>query len=91
MYKVLHLLLISIHHLGILGFLLSTPLLIINEPFWVWVPLNTWILHLILSPVLVCPLTVWENRLRDRLGKSRIKSFVKHYYIKPFVKWKNNR
>jgi len=89
MYKTLYVLLISIHHLGILGFLLSAPLLMVNEPFWVWAPVNTWILHLIFSPVLVCPLTIWENRLRDRLGKTRIKSFIKHHYIKPFIRWKN--
>lgn len=68
MTKIFLYLLVLLHHLGMLGFLLSTVLLIINEPFWVWLPINTWILHLIFSPVLVCPLTIWENRLRKKLG-----------------------
>jgi hypothetical protein len=41
------------------------------------------IMHLIFSPVLVCPATIWENRLRRKLGKKEIKTFFLHYYIKP--------
>ena len=49
-------------------------------------PINIWILHLIFSPVLVCPATIWENRLRRRLNKPEIKTFFLHYYIKPLKK-----
>ena len=61
-----------------------TPFFVIfNEPFWIWVPVNIWVMHLMFSPVLVCPATIWENRLRRKLGKPEIKTFFLHYYIKP--------
>jgi hypothetical protein len=83
--KIFLYLLVLLHHLGTIGFLVS--LLIIKEPFWVWFPVNTWIMHLIFSPVLVCPLTIWENRLRKKLGWEKIGTFFKHYYIRPYKKW----
>ena len=84
--------LVLFHHLGILGFLVSAPLLMIKEPFWVWLPVNTWIMHLIFSPVLVCPLTIWENRLRRKLDKPELKTFFLHYYIKPIKRiWSYGR
>ena len=88
MTKIFLYLLVLFHHLGILGFLVSAPLLMIKEPFWVWLPVNTWILHLIFSPVLVCPLTIWENRLRKKLGWEKIDTFFKHYYIRPYKRWR---
>ena len=87
MTNILLYLLVLFHHLGIIGFLISVPLLVINEPLWVWLPVNTWILHLIFSPVLVCPLTIWENRLRKKLGWEKIDTFFKHYYIRTYKKW----
>jgi len=61
-----------------------TPFFVmINEPFWIWVPITIWVMHLMFSPVLVCPATVWENRLRRKLGKPEIKTFFLHYFIKP--------
>ena len=88
MYLIWLRLLVIFHHLGILGFLVSAPMLMIKTPFWVWLPLNTWILHLIFSPVLVCPLTIWENRLRKKLGWEKIDTFFKHYYIRPYKRWR---
>ena len=87
MYLIWLRLLVIFHHLGILGFLVSAPMLIIKTPFWIWLPLNTWILHLIFSPVLVCPLTIWENRLRRKLSLEQIDTFFKHYYIRPYKRW----
>ena len=79
--------LVFFHHLAIIILIISPVLLVINQPFYVWAPLNIWILHLIFSPVLVCPATIWENRLRRKLGKEEIKTFFKHYYIKPLKKF----
>ena len=87
MTKIFLYLLIVMHHLGIIGFLVSVPLLMIQEPLWVWLPVNTWILYLIFSPSLVCPLTVWENRFRKKLGWEKIGTFIKHYYIIPYTRW----
>jgi len=71
------------HHLFIILLLFSPFYLIVNEPFYIWAPLNIWILHLMFSPVLVCPATIWENRLRRKLDKKEIKTFFLHYYINP--------
>ncbi len=81
--KILFYSLVTIHHLFIILLILTPILSIINEPFWVWVPINVWVLHLIFSPVLVCPATIWENRLRRQMGKDEIKTFFKHYYLEP--------
>lgn len=35
-----------------------------------------------------CPATRWENRMRVQLGMSEIDTFIKHYYIRPFLKAK---
>ena len=67
--------LVFVHHIGIISLIVSPLYLIINQPFYIWMPLNIWILHLIFSPVLVCPATIWENRLRRRLDKPEIKTF----------------
>jgi len=40
-------------------------------------------MHFMFSPILVCPATIWENRLRRKLDKPEIKTFFLHYYIKP--------
>jgi len=81
--KILFYLLVIVHHISVLLLVISPPFLIVYEPFWVWLPLNVWIMHILFSPVLVCPATIWENRLRRKLNKPVIKTFVLHYYIKP--------
>jgi len=49
-------------------------------------------MHIIFSPVLVCPATIWENRLRRKLDKPEIKTFFLHYYIKPIKRiWSYGR
>ena len=86
MTRVLLYLLIFVHFNIILLLFITPFFLIFNEPFWIWVPINIWIMHLVFSPVLVCPATIWENRLRRKLGMSEIKTFFLHYFIKPFVR-----
>ena len=85
--KILFYLLVIVHHISSLILVVSPVLLIVYEPFWVWLPLNVWIMHLIFSPVLVCPATIWENRLRRKLDKPQIKTFFLHYYIKPIKEY----
>ena len=90
--KILFYSLVTIHHSFIILLMLTPPLVIIYEPFWVWVPVTVWVLHLVFSPVLVCPATIWENRLRRQMGKDEIKTFFKHYYIEPLKRiWEYGR
>ena len=72
--------LVIFHHIAVFGFIISTPLIIIYEPLWLSLPVVTWIFYLIFGK-LECPLTVWENILRRKLKKPKIKTFVKHYYL----------
>ena len=87
--RLLFYLLVFVHFKVILLLIITPFFLIITEPFWIWVPINIWIMHLMFSPVLVCPATIWENRLRRRLGKPEIKTFFLHYFIKPIKKLSN--
>jgi len=83
------------HHIAIWAVLTSVPLLFINEPIWVALPLTTWIMHLGLNR-LDCPYTRLENYLRRKLGLHEITTFISHYYKKPYhrLMWtieRNNR
>jgi hypothetical protein len=53
-------------------------------PFYISVPIMTWIGNLILAPPSQCPLTRIENKIRERLGLLPIRGFIKHYFINPF-------
>jgi len=75
--------LVTIHHIFIILLILTPPFVLFKEPFWISIPVIVWVMHLMFSPVLVCPATIWENRLRRKLGKPEIKTFFEHYYIKP--------
>ena len=81
MYKLLFYFVVAIHHLGLWGFIVSVPLIIIKEPPWVSLPLLAWILYLGFSKVLDCPFTRLENWIRRKLGLPEIKTFLKHYYF----------
>ena len=58
---------------------ISIPLLFIHQPWYVSLPLSTWIMHLSVGPFR-CPLTTLENTLREELGLSRIRGFISHYF-----------
>ena len=83
---------IVIHHLALFIILVSIPLLFINEPIWISVPLTSWVVHLGCTRV-DCPLTKLENYLRRELYLPQIKGFMSHYYKKPYQNfiWKIER
>ena len=58
---ILFYLLVFVHHTFIILLILTPPFVIINEPFWIAIAICVWVLHLMFSPVLVCPATIWEN------------------------------
>ena len=55
-------------------------------PWYVGLPLCTFIGVISTSRVLDCPLTRLENKLRKAAGLSPIKGFIGHYFLKPYVK-----
>ena len=80
---------ITTHHLALWTITASVPLLFINEPIWVALPLSAWIMHLALNR-LDCPYTRLENYLRRKLGMEEISTFISHYYKKPYHKMMNH-
>ena len=56
----------------------SVPLVLLNEEFWVSLPICAWIMHLGFSRTLDCPWTRLENQYRSKLGKPEIGGFISH-------------
>ena len=59
-------------------------------PWYVALPLCTFIVLVTFSKVIDCPMTRYENKLRKQVGKPEIKGFVKHYIIRPYARFKYN-
>ena len=83
---------IVVHHFSLIIILVSVPLLFINEPIWISLPLTSWVIHLGCTRI-DCPLTKLENYLRKELYLPQIKGFMSHYYKKPYQNfmWKIER
>lgn len=64
--------LVSIFHIGLITTnIIAIPLLIIHEPFWIWMPLIT----VMCSPLfggVYCPLNRMENYFRRKSGQEQI-------------------
>ena len=58
-------------------------------PWYIALPLCTFIGVISFSRVIDCPLTRAENKLRRKLGLPQIGGFIKHYFIKPYVRFKS--
>tara|TARA_B100001113_G_scaffold334792_1_gene313764 strand:- start:293 stop:577 length:285 start_codon:yes stop_codon:yes gene_type:complete len=58
--------------------IVSVPLLILLEPFYISLPICAWIMHLGFSRTLDCPWTRLENRYRSRTGRKEIGGFISH-------------
>jgi hypothetical protein len=90
------LLVVLIHHAVVLGnfsafFILAfqgfTPY---GISWYLALPLCTFIILVTFSKVLDCPMTRYENKLRRDVGKPEIRGFVKHYIIRPWVRFRYN-
>mgnify|MGYP001261251687 CR=1 FL=1 len=60
-------------------------------PWYIALPLCTFIGVISTSRVLDCPLTRLENKLRKDVGLSQIKGFIGHYFLKPYVRMRFKR
>ncbi|MFL2653746.1 MAG: DUF2784 family protein [Dehalococcoidia bacterium] len=87
--RLLFYLLVASHHAFLIITFFSIPFYIINAEWYITFPLFSWTLYLIFSKELTCPATNWENHLRKKIGKPKIKGFIYHYYLKNFVRIKN--
>jgi len=76
-YNIIILLIQLIHIIYIVLIVISIPMLIIKEPFWVWVPVNGWLVHHIGSiNKSDCPLTHLENIIRKKANKPTVNTFT---------------
>lgn len=57
-------------------------------PWYVCLPLCSFIALISFSRVLDCPMTRYENKMRVKLGKPAIKGFIGHYFLKPYIRRK---
>ena len=57
-------------------------------PWYVCLPLCSFIALISFSRVLDCPMTRYENKMRVKLGKPTIKGFIGHYFLKPYIRRK---
>ncbi|GIS28944.1 MAG: hypothetical protein CM15mP129_11410 [Chloroflexota bacterium] len=75
------------HHTYIFLFIISLPVMILNAPWYISVPLFSWFLNAAIGQGWICPWTALENKYRKKgFGKAILIHFLKHYYIKPFIK-----
>ena len=84
--NILWLLLVAFHMFIIIGNALaffSVPFL---TPWYIAIPICSFIFLITFSKEIKCPLTNWENNIRIKLGKKRIGGFVGDYFIKPIRK-----
>ena len=81
------LLVIVLHLMLFILLLLAIPLLILKTPWYISVPLCTWIIRL---PTVqgMCIITELESKLRIMLGKPPIKSFIKQNILRNYAKFK---
>ena len=80
LYRLAFYFVVTTHHLAILGFIATVPLVIINEPFWISLPIVGWIMYLMFGR-LTCPYTTLEDWLRRKLNMPEIKLFFKSINI----------
>jgi hypothetical protein len=89
MWTIIFYLIVCIHHIFCAGNLLSIFVLPFVEPWYVSIPLLSFLLNLFLNDSFkLCPLTRIENNIRLAINKPTISSFVGHYYIKNYFRFR---
>lgn len=60
------------------------PFVMLPDQWYLWAPLETYLVNLIFSSNKECVLTKLENKVRVALGWRPIGGFFGHYFLKPF-------
>lgn len=77
-------LLIVFHVFVVVGNLAAFFILPFKVPFYVALPIMSYIFTISFSRDFTCPLTAAENRLRRKMDLPEIKGFIGHYFVKPY-------
>jgi len=84
--KIAWMLLIIFHMCIIVGNAVSFFIAPFLSPWYVALPICSFIFLITFSKEIRCPLTNWENEIRTKLGKKTIGGFIGLYVIKPIRK-----
>lgn len=76
---------ITLHMLVVIINMVAFFVLPFTYPFYIWIPLNSFILITIFSRQL-CPATRLENYFRQKVGMPTIGGFIGHYIFQPIKK-----
>lgn len=79
---------VALHMFVVIGNTFAFFIVPFYQPWYVALPICSLVFFLALAKV-ECPLTRIENILRRRLGKPRIKAFIKHYFVDPYRQWRS--
>jgi len=84
--RFLFIILVIWHMSVVIGNLFAFFVVPFLTPWYIAVPICSFIFLVTFSKEIKCPLTNWENEVRVRIGKKRIGGFVGHYIVKPIRK-----
>jgi hypothetical protein len=73
-------LIVAVHMLAVIFNLIAFIILPFVTPWYVSLPIDTFLANLVFSNW-NCPLTQLENSVRIKIGKPKIRAFIKHYLI----------
>ena len=79
-------LVVALHLFVVIGNAIAFFIVPFLTPWYVAIPICSFIFLVSFSKEIKCPLTNWENTLRMKIGKKRIGGFIGHYIIKPIRK-----
>lgn len=74
--------LVAAHIAIVVGNVAAFLVLPFLAPWYVALPLCTWVWTLATTDNFTCRLTQWENLLRRQLGLREVRSFIGHYFMK---------
>lgn len=80
--QVMLVVLVAVHFAIVLGNVAAFFALPFMVPWYIALPLCTWIWTLGTTANFTCRLTEWENRLRNKLELPEIRTFIGHYFMK---------
>lgn len=83
-YEIIWRLIAAIHFVFVIGNIASIFILPFYVPWFIFIPLITFEINLIFNRAFAsCPITSLENKIRTKLDKPIIKSFLGHYVFWP--------
>ena len=85
--RILWFLILALHLFVVIGNAIDFFIVPFLTPWYIGIPICSFIFLVSFSKDIKCPLTNWENEVRIRIGKKRIGGFIGHYIVKPIRKF----